>query len=206
MTADPSEADVSFQRANVPEIGFRSVGLSLGRSVIGATVLLASLAVSPGIEGALGGTLALSMLAAASSNSRRYVVPNALSGSAFLLGLVRAAVANPGAEAVLIVLSHAAFAAGLFLLVRIAYRRLRGRQGLGLGDVKLAGVAGAWLSVPVLPIVIEIAALAALAVTVIRERKRARTLRAATRVPFGAFLAPAIWLGWLIETLLPALN
>jgi hypothetical protein len=33
-----------------------------------------------------------------------------------------------------------------FLVVREAYVRLRGRQGPGLGDVKLAAVAGAWLS------------------------------------------------------------
>ena len=31
------------------------------------------------------------------------------------------------------------------LLLMIGYRRWRGRDGLGLGDIKLAGVAGAWL-------------------------------------------------------------
>ena len=103
-------------------------------------------------------------------------------------------------------LFRAAFAAGLFLLVRIAYRRLRGRDGLGLGDVKLAAAAGAWLSLPMLPIAIEIAAITALAAYVFRQRKRMRVLRSAGRVPFGAFFAPAIWLGWVMETMLPALN
>ena len=103
-------------------------------------------------------------------------------------------------------LSRAAFAAGLFLLVRVAYRRLRGRDGLGLGDVKLAGAAGAWLSLPMLPISLEIAAVAALAAYVFRQRKRARVLRAAGRVPFGAFFAPAIWLGWMMETMLAHLE
>jgi leader peptidase (prepilin peptidase) / N-methyltransferase len=37
---------------------------------------------------------------------------------------------------------RAAFAAGLLMLVRIGYRRLRGREGLGLGDVKLALAGG----------------------------------------------------------------
>ena len=32
-----------------------------------------------------------------------------------------------------------------FFALRYGYARLRGRQGLGLGDVKLAFVAGAWL-------------------------------------------------------------
>ena len=52
-----------------------------------------------------------------------------------------------------------------FLSLLILYRRLRGRDGIGLGDVKLAGVAGVWLDWWVLPGVIEIAALAALAGT-----------------------------------------
>ena len=185
-----------------------STGLSLGRSLVGAGVLLVSFAVAPGIEGALGGALGLSMLGVASADARRFVVPNALSGGAFALGVIHAAAANSdsGFEAALMALSRAAFAAGLFLLVRVAYRRLRGRDGLGLGDVKLAGAAGAWLSLPMLPIVIEIAAVTALAAYVFRQRKRARVLRAAGRIPFGAFFAPAIWLGWMMDTILPTLN
>ena len=203
--AGASESSISFECADGSGTRARSAGLSLGRSLVGAGVLLFSFAVAPGIEGALGGALGLSMLAVASADARRYVVPNALSGGAFALGVIRAATANSdsGFEAALMALSRAAFAAGLFLLVRIAYRRLRGRDGLGFGDVKLAGAAGAWLSLPMLPISIEIAAVTALAAYVFRQRKRARVLRAAGRIPFGAFFAPAIWLGWVLDTMLP---
>lgn len=177
-------------------------------SIAGAVVLLVSFAVAPGLDGALGGALGLIMLGVAAADSRRFIVPNALSGGAFALGICNAAAANPdsGVESVLMALCRAAFAAGLFLLVRIAYRSLRGREGLGLGDVKLAGAAGAWLSLPILPIAIEIAALAALAAYVLRQTKRLRVLRATARVPFGAFFAPAIWLGWVLDTLLGVLN
>ena len=139
---------------------------------------------------------------------KKSIVAPAFRGGAFALGVVHAVAATPdiGFEAALMALSRAAFAAGLFLLVRIAYRRLRGRDGLGLGDVKLAAAAGAWLSLPTLPIAIEIAAITALAAYVFRQRKRMRVLRSAGRVPFGAFFAPAIWLGWVMETMLPALN
>jgi leader peptidase (prepilin peptidase)/N-methyltransferase len=92
------------------------------------------------------------------------------------------------------------------LIVRLVYRGLRGREGLGLGDVKLAGAAGAWLSLPMLPVAIEIAAITALAAYALRQWKRARILRAAGRVPFGAFFAPAIWFGWVLNATLPFLN
>jgi leader peptidase (prepilin peptidase)/N-methyltransferase len=183
-------------------------GLRLGWRLAGAGVLLVSLAVAPGVEGALGGALGLLMLGIASVDARRFVVPNVLSAGAFVLGVVHAAVASPnsGFDGAFMALSRATLAAGLFFLVRIAYRNLRGRDGLGLGDVKLAGAAGAWLTLPVLPISIEIAAVTALAAYVFRQRKRARVLRAVGRIPFGAFFAPAIWLGWMLDTMLLTLN
>ena len=68
--------------------------------------------------------------------------------------------------------------------------------------MKLAGVAGAWLGWLSAPIAIEIAALAAIAVFAVRHFAAGQTARrAAMKFPFGLFLAPSIWLGWLIEGL-----
>ena len=202
QAADPSEC-VGSEGTRA-----RSGEYRLGWRLAGAGVLAVSFAIAPGVEGALGGALGLLMLGVAWADARRFVVPNALSGGAFALGIIRAFAQSPdsGFEAVLMSFSRAAFAAGLFFLVRIAYRRLRGRDGLGLGDVKLAAAAGAWLSLPMLPVAIEIAAITALTAYVLRQRSRRRVLRAASRVPFGAFLAPAIWFGWVLDTMLPALN
>jgi leader peptidase (prepilin peptidase) / N-methyltransferase len=88
------------------------------------------------------------------------------------------------------------------LLLRTIYARVRGREGIGLGDVKLAAVAGAWLELDLIPFAIAIAALAALAVMALRQRLLGRPLRAAGRVPFGAFFAPAIWFAWLVDAVL----
>lgn len=186
----------------------RSPGLSPGWVLVGVGVLLSSFAIAPGVEGAFGGGLGLLMLGVASADARRFVVPNALSGGAFALGLVHSVIASPETafDGLTAALARAALTAGALWAVRIAYRWLRGRDGLGLGDVKLAGAAGAWLSLPILPVAIEIAALAALAAYVLRQRRRMRVLRGASRVPFGAFLAPAIWLGWVLETTLPYLG
>ena len=87
----------------------------------------------------------------------------------------------------------------LFLGLHLIYRRLRGRDGIGLGDVKLAGVAGVWLDWLTTTLAIEIAALAALAFFAVWHFAGGRAVSVTTRVPFGVFLAPAIWLAWLIE-------
>ena len=86
----------------------------------------------------------------------------------------------------------------LFWSLRWLYRRLRGREGLGLGDVKLAFVAGAWLDWTMIPVAIEIAALAALAVYGVWHFAGRDPVEATTRLPFGLFFAPAIWLAWFL--------
>ena len=97
-------------------------------------------------------------------------------------------------------LRGAALALG-FLALRALYQRVRGREGIGLGDIKLAGVAGAWLGLVTIFAVIELAALTALGVYVVNGYLRQRPLKATAFLPFGAFLAPAIWIGWLAEAL-----
>jgi leader peptidase (prepilin peptidase)/N-methyltransferase len=164
-------------------------------------MLLASLAVSPNVRGALGGALGLLALAIARTDGRRFVIPDAFSGAALALGVVNALFSEEGEiSGAVAAMASATFAAGVFFIIRIAYRWIRGREGLGLGDVKLAAVAGAWLSLPMLPLAVEIAATSGLAAYLWRQRKHRRILRAASRIPFGAFFAPAIWLGWLLET------
>jgi len=166
-----------------------------------AAILSSSLAVSPDRRGALGAALGWIMLAIARSDARRFVVPDALSASAFALGLVDATFAGEGdLTAPALAAAQAALAAAALLAIDFAYRRLRGRGGLGLGDVKLAGVAGSWLSASMLPAAIELAALAALLAYVARQTYRRRAFRSASRLPFATFLAPSIWIVWLFET------
>ena len=63
------------------------------------------------------------------------------------------------------------------------------------GDVKLAAVSGAWLDWPLLPIAIDLAALAAL-IAVLFARLSGKDLGWKAKLPFGAFFAPSIWLCW----------
>jgi leader peptidase (prepilin peptidase)/N-methyltransferase len=85
----------------------------------------------------------------------------------------------------------------LFFGFRAVYRTLRGVEGMGFGDVKLAAVAGVWLDWASLPIAVEIAALSALAAA-LYTRLRGNEFDAKARLPFGTFFAPAIWIYWLL--------
>src|SRR5262249_46200413 len=96
-------------------------------------------------------------------------------------------------------LVRGAVLAGCFFALRAVYSRLRGREGIGLGDVKLAGAAGVWLAWAAIPVAIEIPAVAALTVYVVRQLAGGKMMSATARMPFGLFLAPAIWVGWVLE-------
>jgi leader peptidase (prepilin peptidase) / N-methyltransferase len=165
----------------------------------------ASMIVVPGARGVAGAGLACLMIAIAAVDARRFIIPDELTAAALALGLVHAAIGRPdgiGGALAIAALRGAIMAASFFGLWAL-YRRLRGREGIGLGDVKLAGVAGVWLDWPTIPVAVEIAALAALAVCLVRWLAFGRTISATTRLPFGLFLAPAIWIAWLGETMLP---
>jgi leader peptidase (prepilin peptidase)/N-methyltransferase len=167
-------------------------------------VVAASLMAAPGLDGVLGALLGALMLAIATTDAQRYIIPNELAGAAALLALLRAASISPDAgwQSVLWAAARGLLVALPFLALMAGYRAWRGRDGLGLGDIKLAGVAGAWLSLVAVFAVIEAATLAALAGYIAHGALRQRKLRSTAFLPFGAFLAPAIWFGWLAEALL----
>jgi leader peptidase (prepilin peptidase)/N-methyltransferase len=73
------------------------------------------------------------------------------------------------------------------------YFRLRGRDGLGLGDAKLFAAGGAWLGWEALPLVLAVAAVAGLAFALAVAR------RPGAQIAFGPCLALGIWVGWLVR-------
>jgi leader peptidase (prepilin peptidase)/N-methyltransferase len=177
-------------------------GPALALSVALLLGVFASLVTAPGAEGLYGAYLAALMLAIAAYDARHYLIPNALTGAAFALALLRGAAFVPdiGIEALLWPVARAAAVALPLLLLMAFYRRWRGRDGLGLGDVKLAAVCGAWLDLATVAAVIELAALLAIAAYAANAALQRKPLRGTAFLPFGLFLAPAIWIGWLGET------
>ena len=86
--------------------------------------------------------------------------------------------------------------ASLFL-VALAYRTLRGREGLGGGDPKLFAAIGAWLGWAQLPFVLVGAGLLGLAALLLK-RLRGGTVEAADRLPLGTLMALAAWPIWIV--------
>ncbi len=121
-------------------------------------------------------------------------LPDALTLPLLLAGLAATWALQPDA-----LFDHAlAAAAGYaaFRLLQIGYRVLRGREGLGQGDAKLAAAAGAWAGLAALPIIVFGAALAGLCVALVAPLRGGR-LGAAKALPFGPPLALALWVAWL---------
>jgi leader peptidase (prepilin peptidase) / N-methyltransferase len=177
-------------------IAVASVALFIG--------VVASVVLVPDSRGAWGAGLAVLMVAIAAVDARRFIIPDELTAAALALGLVYAAVEDSEiwVQALAWSVLRGVVPAVAFLGVRAGYRRWRGREGIGLGDVKLAAVAGVWLDWQTIPIAIEIAAVAGLGAYLIMHLYFHRTVRPTTRLPFGLFLAPAIWIAWILDATL----
>lgn len=162
-----------------------------------------SLVAGSGARGVFGGLLAAIMLAIATTDAQRYIIPDELTAAAIILALLYNgwASSDAGSQAVLLMSVRTLAASAPLLLLLLLYRLWRGHDGMGLGDVKLAAVAGAWLDWLTIAGVVELAAVSALAAYVLRNWITGRPMRATSALPFGMFFAPAIWIGWLAETL-----
>jgi leader peptidase (prepilin peptidase)/N-methyltransferase len=134
------------------------------------------------------------LLALAWIDARSFRLPDVLTLPLIAAGLAEAAWLEPEALTNRAVAAAAAFAA-LWLVAR-AYRTVRGREGLGLGDVKLMAAAGAWVGIAPLPIVMFTGAVLGLAYAGALWLRGAK-LGATTKLPFGPFLAGAIWVVWM---------
>lgn len=133
---------------------------------------------------------------------RQFLIPDVLSLPAIPAGLLAAIFAFGQAPlATLIDHGSAALVAGCCLaLIRIAYRAMRGVEGMGFGDVKLGIAAGAWVGLDALAFTCLIATCGALAAVIISGAGSApQRTSMKTAMPFGSFIAPSIVIVWLAK-------
>jgi leader peptidase (prepilin peptidase) / N-methyltransferase len=83
----------------------------------------------------------------------------------------------------------------LFRLISFLYLKLRGKPGLGGGDVKFLAAATCWIGAATLPWMVLLASLSGLATTVFLQLF-GKTIDAHQRLPFGPHLALALFVTW----------
>ena len=176
-------------------VGFAGAGLG---ALAGAWRL-------PPSEIAFSAVLAGIMAGIAAEDLRRFRVPDVANLAAGAAGLLAAGLSGRSAGDATAALGGAALSAllcgGALFLVREAFFRLRGVDGLGLGDVKLAAAGGIWLGAELFATAVMIAAFGALAFVAIRTAVEG-PWPPTRRIPFALYLAPAIWLSWYGSLLL----
>lgn len=173
--------------------------------IVAALPLIATLWAIPLVPSiALPGTLIMAwiLICLAVVDARTFLLPDLLTYPLIALGLIHSGGLNASlygvAQGVEIGLQHLLAAVlGYVILAAVAwtFRRLRSKEGLGLGDAKLFAAAGAWLGLADLPSVLLLASLSALGVTLLmRTFVGMNRNNAAAPLPFGPYLAVGIWL------------
>lgn len=164
--------------------------IELGCAVLGVTSGFAA----PGPVGVAGAVFGWLLLTLAALDVAEFWLPDVLTGALAAAGIVAAVVAPPEWPDRLIG-GIAGFAS--LWLIAFAYRRLRGREGLGGGDPKLLGAIGLWLGWAMLPFVLLLACLVGLG-SVLAKRMRGQRVKATDPIPFGALMAIAAYPVWLV--------
>jgi len=135
------------------------------------------------------------MVAGADVDARTYLLPDLVTWGAAGCGIAVAPLLETFDPwlAVLVALARALAVAAVLELLRRCYAHIRKLDGLGFGDVKLAAAVGAWLPLDLVPVCFGLATSAAL-VAAMAAHLRGQSIEGTMKLPFGAFLCPALWL------------
>lgn len=183
------------QRGRCANCGGAIDPLHLQVEIAAAAIGGMAFALAPGLVGIGGAVFGWGLLLLGVLDTRHYWLPDRLTYPLALAGLAFGSLGAPPWPIDRLIGLGAGFAS-LFLL-GLAYRAVRGREGLGGGDPKMFGAIGAWLGWTALPFVLLLAATAGLA-AVFLGRAQGRAMTATTRLPFGALLAVAAWPAWIV--------
>jgi leader peptidase (prepilin peptidase) / N-methyltransferase len=143
------------------------------------------------------------LLGLAWMDAETYLLPDAFTLPGLALGIIYRAVSiGPSSHQWTAAIWHSLLSAaamgGLLLLVALIYRLIRHREGMGMGDVKLGAMLGAWLGWQLAGIALFLAVVSAAIAGILwalSKRKPSETEEGQAheplRLPFGSFLATA---------------
>lgn len=132
------------------------------------------------------GFLAIVLCPIAWIDARHQVIPDVLNLALAAGGLAYSS--RQGAPALYLAVVGALVTLAVLLAVRAVYHRRRGRQGLGMGDVKLFTASALWVG-PFGISWLVLAACASALATALALRLSKRPVKPTTRLPFGPHIA-----------------
>jgi len=213
LALPPSQCEVCGKRLGplelIPIVSYiaqrgacRSCGTPIGLrhlivELFGALALVTAVSLhGVTIEAALLATAWLFLIALALIDAETGFLPDALTLPLLAIGVLAAAAGfgPPLFQSLL----GAAMGGGSLWLIATGYKRWRGRDGLGGGDVKLLGAAGAWLGPFALPYVVLIASLGGLLFVGIQMVRGKTQSSLSAELRFGPFLGGAIALALVL--------
>lgn len=165
-------------------------------AVVAAVAVAATLAVAPSGGHPLLAQAAIGLVTLwfMWRDARDFVIPDGASLSLAVLALgARLSADGLSLETAGLALGAGLACGGALWAVREAFYRLRGHDGLGFGDVKLAAACGVLVGVSGFALALLAACLAGIAVALLR-----RGAVRADRLPLGALLAPAAYAVWAL--------
>ena len=127
---------------------------------------------------------------------QRFVIPDILNLSLALCGFVVSEVVLD--KTIVGILIESGLAVAVFLAIRKAYSSLRGKHGIGAGDVKFLGAAATWVGLAGIPWVILIASISGLMFAV-AESIRGGEVKTDSRLAFGPHLSLGLMITWLLR-------
>jgi leader peptidase (prepilin peptidase)/N-methyltransferase len=133
---------------------------------------------------------------------RTLLLPDVVTLGLIPAGLILAYVGG-GTDGIVQAAIGAAIGFASLALIAWAYRQLRGRDGLGLGDAKLLAAGGAWAGPFALPWIVAMGAGATLLIVAIAHLLGRKT-GAETEIPLGPGLAAGCFLAYSLPDLIQA--
>jgi prepilin signal peptidase PulO-like enzyme (type II secretory pathway) len=136
------------------------------------------------------------LLAVSFIDAKTLRIPNWLTAILFVSGLVMLARSD-----VMTIALHLGSSAAIYLLtvgLSYAYRRLRGVNGLGLGDAKLLASFAVWVGPLWLAPIVFLAS--SLAIIFVLFRRLLAGAALSKVIPFGPFLSAAFFASWCAKT------
>ena len=170
----------------------RYAGFAVAAAVLGGWAALSQDTVSAAL---LTAVLGWGLLLVAVIDAEHHWLPDELTLPLGAAGLGAALL--PGGTGLLNAGVGAAAGFAVLWLLAFAYRRVRGRDGLGGGDPFLLAAGGAWVGWMGLPSVLLWAVAAGLCLVLTRAAMR-KPVTAPDRLAFGVCLAIGIWMTWIL--------